>query len=66
LVFLPLFALAGTLSSMAANSIQPGLSWRFSGKDAERLVNVGESESDLLDQASRLSAGDMTRRVKDD
>ena len=65
-MLLPLFALSGTPSSMAANSIHPGLCWRFSGKDAERLVNAGESESDLLDQARRLSAGDMARKVKED
>jgi len=32
--------------------LHPGLFWRFSGKDAERLVNVKDSEEELLRGAS--------------
>jgi hypothetical protein len=28
--------------------IHPGLFWKFSGKDAERLVHSGGSDEDLL------------------
>ncbi len=28
--------------------VHPGLFWRFSGKDAERLVKEGHGEADLL------------------
>jgi HME family heavy-metal exporter len=37
--------------------IHPGLFWRFSGRDAERLARMGDAEEELFEHAKPPATG---------